>query len=184
MLGTQERRGSASGGSSAEPQPLRIYGARSPGGPKARDSWMTDLPAERRAPAQMSQTSVTRFNQMGVTERGDTRDWTETPAQKQLRPLLRLTLLNRTHRKKSLLEQHQHNLKMKERAKKKARKAEGVPQGEKQEWEGVHPWRPFDREKDLLAGPPCPSGKEDMMKKAGNLAGRFSSGSSGPRSFL
>jgi hypothetical protein len=38
--------------------------------PQARDSWMTDLPAERSAPAQMSQTSVVRLTLFKVSGLG------------------------------------------------------------------------------------------------------------------
>ena len=42
-------------------------------------------------------------------------------------------------------------------------------------WAGQHPWRPFDRDKDLL-GPSKKITSEDMLKKAGSLAGRFATG--------
>lgn len=78
----------------------------------------------------------TTFSQRGIRERGDTRDWTETPQQKLLRlsagaaqDTLALEAAqqtqqksaasagavdayNRTHRAKTLMEQHQEKLKV------------------------------------------------------------------------
>ena len=62
--------------------------------------------------------------------------------------------------------------------------AEGKSEGEKQgDWEGKHPWRPFDREKDLNIASK-PASKEDLLKKAGSLTGRFGGSTSGHRTFL
>ena len=46
----------------------------------------------------------------------------------------------------------------------------------------MHPWRPFDRDKDLIAGPRL-GDKDQLMKAAGNLTSRFGS-KTGERSFL
>ena len=46
----------------------------------------------------------------------------------------------------------------------------------------LHPWRPFDREKDLNMGPKI-ADKDRLIKQAGNLTSRFGS-NSGQRNFL
>lgn len=53
-------------------------------GPQARDGWMTDLPPERQATTMMPQGNQTSFSQQGIKSRGDTSDWTMTPAQRLL----------------------------------------------------------------------------------------------------
>ncbi|BDA44900.1 probable DnaJ homolog subfamily C member 5 at C-terminar half [Coccomyxa sp. Obi] len=178
-------------------------------GPAERETWMTELPESRRPNAQPSQVNVTTFSQRGIQERGDTRGWTETPQQK----LLRLSAgeaantraiesapapsaaagavdaYNQAHRPKTLMEQHKERLKdEKKKKKEKKRKAEdsdrGKSEGDKDTWDPkVHPWRPFDREKDLNIGPKVVT-KEELMKKAGTLDSRFAGTPSGQRSFL
>lgn len=76
-----------------------------------------------------------------------------------------------------------------EKKKKKKRKAEEQSKGKTDaaaadEWDPtVHPWRPFDREKDLNIGPKVVS-KEELLKKSGTLDSRFAGTPSGQRSFL
>ena len=55
------------------------------------------------------------------------------------------------------------------RSKKKLKK-----QPEKEEWIGQHPWKPWDREKDLVAG--RQNVKLDSENMAEGLTSRFSSG--------
>ncbi len=50
-------------------------------------------------------------------------------------------------------------------------------------WAGAHPWRPFDRDRDLDAGP-RPVSKEELLRKSGKLGDRFGGGADGGRSFL
>ncbi len=64
------------------------------------------------------------------------------------------------------------------------KQAKGATQASKEagptggvEWEGKHPWRPFDRDRDLQQAPK--NSAHDVIKKAGNLSSRFSS-SGGP----
>jgi hypothetical protein len=59
-----------------------------------------------------------------------------------------------------------------------------VPEGaEDEEWVGNHPWRPFDRERDLGGSASLkPKSAEDILKKSGTLSSRF--GASGGRAFL
>ncbi|EIE21657.1 DnaJ-domain-containing protein [Coccomyxa subellipsoidea C-169] len=172
-------------------------------GPAERDTWMTELPEARRPNAQPSQTT---FSQRGIQERGDTQGWTETPQQKLLRlsageaastkalesapaPSVAegvVDAYNQAHRAKTLVEQHKDRLKEEKRKKKKQKleeksKAKAEPS---EDWDpSSHPWRPFDREKDLNMGPKSLS-KEEMLKKAGTLDSRFAGTPSGQRSFL
>ena len=77
----------------------------------------------------------------------------------------------------------------KERAAKKGKKRRqeaGVQQAgaEKEAWEGAHPWRPFDRERDMGASL-RPASREDMLKQTGSLTNRFSGGDAAQkRTFL
>lgn len=79
--------------------------------------------------------------------------------------------------------------KQKRRSEKKRKAAEdGKPAaagvgGEDASWVGSHPWRPFDREKDLNIGPK-PVSKEAILKSAGTLGSRFGGTGAGGRSFL
>jgi len=50
-------------------------------------------------------------------------------------------------------------------------------------WAGAHPWRPFDRDRDLDAGP-RPVSKEELLRKSGKLGDRFGGGADGGRAFL
>ncbi|KAF6266611.1 hypothetical protein COO60DRAFT_1456472 [Scenedesmus sp. NREL 46B-D3] len=54
------------------------------------------------------------------------------------------------------------------------RKASGEP--EKEAWQGKHPWQPWDRDKDLEVQMQRPKAAGDLLKAAGNLSSRFSSG--------
>lgn len=81
---------------------------------------------------------------------------------------------NKAKRSKTLVEKHKESIQ--NRSKKKS-KQEPV----KEEWEGKHPWKPWDREKDLTAG--RLSVKLDPENMSKGLSSRFSSGSF-QRSFL
>ena len=48
--------------------------------------------------------------------------------------------------------------------------------GSKEEWSGSHPWKPWDRDKDLNVPSSKPKTAADLMKAAGSLSNRFSSG--------
>lgn len=76
---------------------------------------------------------------------------------------------NKEKRSKSLMEKHQE--KAASRLKKKSTKQEP----EKEEWLGQHPWKPWDREKDLVAG--RQNVKLDSENMGAGLTSRFSSGS-------
>uniref|UniRef100_A0A7S0N3K3 J domain-containing protein n=1 Tax=Pyramimonas obovata TaxID=1411642 RepID=A0A7S0N3K3_9CHLO len=174
-----------------------------------RGAWMTELPPEKRPRdphAQMSQASVTQFSKSEKKGRGDTSCWTDTPEQAAARKAqmylegysdtLRLGAAqatasaaaaaatastvdsyNQMSRPKTLMEQHQEK---ETKAKKKA-KAEG--KRDKEDWEGNHPWKPWDREKDLVIKPKAKTAN-DLTKMGGSLGSRFSGSSTGGRSFL
>ncbi len=73
---------------------------------------------------------------------------------------------NKEKRSKSLLKKHQEEAVG--RSKKKSKQ-----QPEKEEWVGQHPWKPWDREKDLTAGRKNIKLDPESME---GLASRFSSG--------
>lgn len=74
---------------------------------------------------------------------------------------------NKEKRAKSLVQKHQETA---SRPKKKSKQ-----QTEKEEWVGKHPWKPWDREKDLTGG--RQSVKLDSENMAQGLTSRFSAGS-------
>ena len=169
---------------------------------------MTDLPPERVPTTLAPQGNQNTFRQKGIRSRGDTSDWTMTPAQRLLQlqggsagpqalaagpsweqdprkaaqTAAAVDAYLGANRKKSLVEQHNEKKIKKRKAKEVEGKAsEGGPK--EGAWEGKHPWRPFDREKDLnIAARPV--SQEDLLKKAGSLTGRFGNSTSGQRTFL
>ena len=74
---------------------------------------------------------------------------------------------NKEKRAKSLVQKH------KEEAAKRSKK-KSKQQAEKEEWEEKHPWKPWDREKDLVAG--RQSVNLDAENMVQGLTSRFSSG--------
>lgn len=175
-------------------------------GPQPRDSWMTDLPPERVPTTLAPQGNQNTFSQKGIRSRGDTSDWTMTPAQRLLQlqggsagqstitagpsweqdprkaaqTAAAVDAYLGANRKKSLVEQHNE----KKVKKRKAAAVEGKSVADRQgEWEGKHPWRPFDREKDLNIASK-PANKDELLKKAGSLTGRFGGSTTGQRTFL
>ena len=66
---------------------------------------------------------------------------------------------------------------------KKAAAANQTAAADEEDWEGKHPWRPFDREKDL-GGQSRPTNKEEMLRKTGGLSARFQGNAGGGRTFL
>ncbi|XP_074279551.1 uncharacterized protein LOC141604894 [Silene latifolia] len=171
--------------------------------PPKRDEWMTDLPPERK-PGGMPMHSTT-FSRNAKEGRGDTSAWTDTPsarAQKAkmnyLEAYNQATALasnevmskissadaalvdeyNKAKRSKSLVQKHKEEI-HKSHPTKKSKK--GKHQPEDRDWEGNHPWKPWDREKDLTAG--RQNVKLDPENLTQGLTSRFSS-SSFQRSFL
>ncbi|KAL5223151.1 hypothetical protein ABZP36_027864 [Zizania latifolia] len=153
-----------------------------------RDEWMTTLPPERKPGVPMH--STTSFNMNGKEGRGDTSVWTDTPldrAQKAQQNYLEaydkakaiadadevkckssdaslVDKYNSSKRSVSLVQKHRESKKEKRKQK----------QREKEEWEGNHPWKPWDREKDLTAG--RQNVNLDPENMAQGLSSRFSSG--------
>jgi curved DNA-binding protein CbpA len=165
-----------------------------------RDEWMTKLPPERKPGVPTQSTQFSRTNKDG---RGDTSAWTDTPSDRAQKAKINyleaynkaaeLALnveerakmetdrklvedYNKVKRSKTLVEMHQESAKSK--SKKKNKKGEG---GSTEEWEGQHPWKPWDREKDLTAG--RLNVKLDPDNMAQGLSSRFSS-TSFQKSFL
>ncbi|KAF9661634.1 hypothetical protein SADUNF_Sadunf19G0089200 [Salix dunnii] len=158
----------------------------------ARDEWMTTLPPERKPGGMPTQSRS--FSKNAKEGRGDTSVWTDNPldrAQKAKMNYLEayneaaalasneedkqrgsadadlVDKYNKVKRSKSLVQKHQED--SSSRSKKKSKQKQ-----EKEEWVGQHPWKPWDREKDLEAG--RKSIKLDSDNMAQGLSSRFSSG--------
>ncbi|XP_042033339.1 pre-mRNA-processing ATP-dependent RNA helicase PRP5-like [Salvia splendens] len=165
--------------------------------PPKRDEWMTTLPPERK-PATGASMHSTRFSKTGKEGRGDTSVWTDTPSERAQKAKMNyleayneaaalasneqenarnsadaelVDQYNKAKRSKSLVEKHMESAKS--RSKKKTKQGKQEPRNE--EWEGNHPWKPWDREKDLTAGRQSVNLDADNMAKG--LTSRFSSGS-------
>eukprot|EP00898_Chlorokybus_atmophyticus_P009042 jgi/Chlat1/9139/Chrsp97S08431 len=167
-----------------------------------REDWMTELPPERKAGhVDLKSRQFSRNERSG---RGDTSGWTDSPADamkrnqqqflqssaakeeaiaelqaKKASATAQLVDEYNSHkRQKTLLEQHQ-DAQREERKKKKKGTKQDDP-----EWAAEHPWQPWDRDKDLAAGPKAAaSNSKQRALQAAALSSRF--GSSGPqRSFL
>ncbi|KAG6607621.1 hypothetical protein SDJN03_00963, partial [Cucurbita argyrosperma subsp. sororia] len=159
-----------------------------------RDEWMTSLPPERK-PGMTMQSS--RFSKGSKEGRGDTSVWTDTPsdrAQKAKTSYLEayneaaalasneeakknssesalVDKYNREKRSKPLIEKHREGARS-SGGKKKSKQQVGEKE---EEWVGKHPWKPWDREKDLTAGRKTINLDPENM--AQGLGSRFSSGS-------
>ncbi|CAK9155480.1 unnamed protein product [Ilex paraguariensis] len=157
-----------------------------------REEWMTTLPPERKPGMTMQSTKFSRSSKEG---RGDTSIWTDTPSEKAQKAKMNyleayneasalasneeekkrtnsdaalVDQYNKAKRSKSMVEKHKEA--SRSHSKKKSR-----PEALTEEWEGNHPWKPWDREKDLTAG--RQSVKLDAENMAQGLSSRFSSGS-------
>lgn len=160
-----------------------------------RDEWMTTLPPEKKHGVVSMQS--TRFNKSTKEGRGDTSSWTDTPsdrAQKAKMGYLEaynqaaalasnedekkrqssdadlVDKYNKAKRSKSLVEKHKE-----ETASRSKRKSKQQSQQAEEEWVGKHPWKPWDREKDLAGG--RQNVKLDSENMTQVLSSRFSSGS-------
>ncbi|KAK9107669.1 hypothetical protein Syun_023680 [Stephania yunnanensis] len=158
--------------------------------PPKREEWMTTLPPERKAGVSMH--STTSFSRGGKAGRGDTSSWTDTPLEKAQKAKMNyleayneaaalagraekkrtnsdaalVDQYNSIKRSKTLMQKH-HEERSSERKTKKEEK-------KKDEWEGQHPWKPWDREKDLTAGQLKVNLDSESMVQG--LSSRFSSG--------
>ncbi|KDP47085.1 hypothetical protein JCGZ_03893 [Jatropha curcas] len=157
-----------------------------------RDEWMTTLPPERKPGMSMHST---KFSMSSKEGRGDTSVWTDTPLDKAQKAKMNyleayneaaalalneeekknvsadadlVDKYNKAKRSKSLVQKHQEEVVT--RSKKKSKQQ----QPEKEDWVGQHPWKPWDREKDIVAG--RKSIKFDSDNMAQGLSSRFSSG--------
>ncbi|KAK4601489.1 hypothetical protein RGQ29_010878 [Quercus rubra] len=153
-----------------------------------RDEWMTTLPPERK-PGMTTQS--TTFSKSSKAGRGDTSVWTDTPSERAQKAKMNyleayneaaalasnevqkssdadlVDKYNKEKRSKSLVQKHQ------EEATSHSKKKTKV-QPEKQEWVGQHPWKPWDRDKDLAAGRKNINLDSENMSEG--LTSRFSSG--------
>ncbi|TKY51525.1 GPALPP motifs-containing protein 1 [Spatholobus suberectus] len=157
-----------------------------------RDEWMTTLPPERK-PGGMTMQS-TKFSRGPKEGRGDTSVWTDTPSdraqkakmnyleayneatalasneEEQKRASADAELVdkyNKAKRSKTLVQKYQV-----EASSKSKKKSKQQPQ--KEDWVDQHPWKPWDREKDLTAGRKTVNFDSESMSKG--LTSRFSSG--------
>ncbi|GAB2251938.1 hypothetical protein Droror1_Dr00004785 [Drosera rotundifolia] len=163
-----------------------------------RDEWMTTLPPERKAGGVSMQS--TTFSRSGKEGRGDTSAWTDTPSDRAQKAKMNyleaynaatalassekqkmvastdadlVDQYNKSKRSKSLVQKHQEEEAERSRPKKKT-KQQRQQQAAEEEWVGKHPWKPWDREKDLTAG--RQSVKLDPENLTQGLTSRFSSG--------
>ncbi|KAL9256787.1 GPALPP motifs-containing protein [Drosera capensis] len=163
-----------------------------------RDEWMTSLPPERKAGGVSMQS--TTFSRSGKEGRGDTSAWTDTPSDRAQKAKMNyleaynaatalassekqkmasntdadlVDQYNKSKRSKSLVQKHQEEEAERSRPKKKT-KHQLRQQTAEEEWVGKHPWKPWDREKDLTAG--RQSVKLDPENLTQGLTSRFSSG--------
>lgn len=163
---------------------------------RRRDEWMTTLPPERK-PGVATQQSTKAFSRNSREGRGDTSAWTDTPSDRAQKAKMNyleayneaaalaagvqdkgksnedaelVDKYNKAKRSKSLVEKHMESTRV--RSKKKSKLGE---EKQKQEWEGQHPWKPWDRENDLTAG--RQNVKLDAENMSKGLTSRFSSGS-------
>ncbi|KAL3737071.1 hypothetical protein ACJRO7_025920 [Eucalyptus globulus] len=159
---------------------------------RKRDEWMTTLPPERKAGVSMQST---KFRNSSKEGRGDTSVWTDTPSDRAQKAKMNyleayneasalasneeenkrvkadanlVDMYNKAKRSKSLVQKHRE-----ESTSRSKKKQKQQPQ-EKEDWLGKHPWKPWDREKDLEAG--RQSVKLDSENMAQGLTSRFSSG--------
>ncbi|XP_040998630.1 uncharacterized protein LOC121244568 [Juglans microcarpa x Juglans regia] len=159
-----------------------------------RDEWMTTLPPERKPGMTMQSTTFSRNTKEG---RGDTSAWTDTPSDRAQKAKMNyleayneaaalasneeqkkqkssvadlVDKYNKEKRSKSLVQKHQEESAI-GRSKKKSKQQQQL---EKEEWVGQHPWKPWDRDKDLSAGRKSINFDPDNM--AQGFSSRFSSG--------
>ncbi|KMT20086.1 hypothetical protein BVRB_1g001050 [Beta vulgaris subsp. vulgaris] len=170
--------------------------------PPKRDEWMTTLPAERKFGGMPTHT--TNFSRTTKRGRGDTSAWTDSPLDRALKAKMNyikayneasalasneenkkpsavdadlVDQYNKAKRSKSLVQKHQEEA-QKRRSRKKSKQ---VQQAGEDDWAGKHPWKPWDREKDLSAR--RQNVKLDKENLGQGLTSRFSHGSV-QRSFL
>lgn len=116
---------------------------------------MTTLPPERKPGDVVRMYSVMRLSKSLKQGRGDTIAWTDTPSVRaqEAATLARSSIdaelvvhYNKTKRSKSMVERHQETA-----ARSKSMK-QSKHESVNEESKGNHPWKPWDRERDLTAG--------------------------------
>ncbi|XP_071722974.1 uncharacterized protein [Rutidosis leptorrhynchoides] len=172
--------------------------------PPTRDEWMTTLPPERKAGGMPTHsTSFSKNAKEGRGDTSAWTDTPMDRAQKAkmnyLEAYNEATALasnekdkkmsnadaalvdeyNKARRSKSLVMKHQEEAAASASRPKKKKSKQNVQQEqgkikEKDEWAGNHPWKPWDREKDLTAG--RQKVKLDTENMAQGLTSRFNSG--------
>ncbi|CAN1159528.1 GPALPP motifs-containing protein 1 [Linum perenne] len=162
-----------------------------------RDEWMTTLPPERKAGG-VTMHSTKAFSKDVKEGRGDTSAWTDTPSDRAQKAKMNyleaydaatalasneqekkqsyadadlVDKYNKAKRSKSLVQKHQEELV--DRSSSSKKKTKQQKQKEKEEWSGQHPWKPWDRDKDLSAG--RQNVKLDADNMGQGLTSRFSS---------
>ncbi|PKI62422.1 hypothetical protein CRG98_017228 [Punica granatum] len=164
-----------------------------------RDEWMTKLPPERKPGMTMHSTAFSKTSKEG---RGDTSVWTDTPSERAQKAKMNyleayneatalasneggekrmsadaelVDMYNKAKRSKTLVERHQEESMSSAKKKKKKKSRQQVAEKEEEEdWVGKHPWKPWDREKDLTAGRQKVNFDSESM--AEGLSSKFSSG--------
>ncbi|CAN4109533.1 unnamed protein product [Withania somnifera] len=142
-----------------------------------RDEWMTTLPPERKAGV-VTMHSTTSFSKSSKEGRGDTSVWTDTPLDRAQKA--KMNYLEAFNEASALASKEQEKSRASADAElveqyNKARRSKSMQESVKEEWEGNHPWKPWDREKDLTAG--RQNVKLDAANMSQGLTSRFSSGS-------
>lgn len=187
-----------------EAVPLSVSDAPTVANAARREEWMTELPPER-GPASLLpvQNSQRAFSSRGPQSRGDTSQWTMTPQElaaarlisgahgtsnsgapakisvgEQRMRMPTTAVDSGSTRRRSLLEKH---LEKQQKLTKKQKKAENSDGGMRQadaDWDRTaHPWRPFDRDRDLEVKPAGgPMNPQDLLKGTQGLSSRFARG--------
>ncbi|KAF9586884.1 hypothetical protein IFM89_039909 [Coptis chinensis] len=121
--------------------------------PPKRDKWMTTLPPERKVSLASNEEKKRTSSDADLVDK-----------------------YNITKRSKSLVEKHQEESAnhRKRKSKQEKTKEKYLKEQKEEEWVGKHPWKPWDREKDLTAGRQNVNLDSENMVKG--LSSRFSGG--------
>ncbi|KAK9107673.1 hypothetical protein Syun_023684 [Stephania yunnanensis] len=126
--------------------------------PPKREEWMTTLPPERKG-WKSGSSYLEAYNEAAAL--ADSAEKKRTNSDAAL-----FDQYNSVKSSKTLMQKHHEERSSKRKAKKEEKK--------KDEWEGQHPWKPWDREKDLTAG--RLKVNLDLESMVQGLSSRFSSG--------
>ncbi|KAL6203954.1 hypothetical protein ACLB2K_021224 [Fragaria x ananassa] len=130
---------------------------------RKRDEWMTELPSERKHGRSTMQSTM--FSRSAKGGRGDTTSWTDAPSERARKAKMdylqaynefALLASNEEERKRSLdaelMDRHNKEKRSKSLLQKHKEEIRANRLKEKEDWVGKHPWKPWDREKDLTGG--------------------------------